>query len=549
MRRKTRRACAWASLLALALLLIVLLQQWLAHAVPALAPQRARRAAPGSPCLHHAETVLLDPAVSYHLPPSTARSPLTLVLLVHLFRAAYAETVLGSWARRRCLRLVRSAGAEEAAGFVLLQPLTFDASPDIDVLRPALSRAHHLALPHHFSATMRTEAVLSHAFTQQPYLNATWFFKGDDDTFVHSDCLALALLAYNASTPLLVGHVAPLQLGPYRFVSGGAGYALSRAALQGLAPRLEVCNNEASGFRHTSHEDVMVTKCARDLFGDSVMEDHPGFNWGRPEQMLGVGTYSEAHARVPPITHHYIDPLRAHALLTPVHPRRVLQVWPFDSAPPAATAALQLLQFLHQLLIGQKFYSECDAAAAVPTAVQLRNLETCRVAAAAAGLEHLLLPARLGALESAGSLLLLLLPPALEHMALLEALYLHGGVAVPLETSCAGAESALRALLAHAEEEGERQLQDTLQRGPVASGAQWLLGSARHGLAVAGAELPGARSASQFHHVVFQKLAKASAAAQLSAFIGGEESPPAETAGCAGADARKIRSALVLQEN
>ncbi len=62
----------------------------------------------------------------------------------------------------------------------------------------------------------------------------------------------------------------------------------------------------------------MATKCARDHFGDSVMLDHPGFNWGRPEEMLATGTYSASHALVPPITHHYIDPLRARALQKPV---------------------------------------------------------------------------------------------------------------------------------------------------------------------------------------------------------------------------------------
>ena len=527
-----------------------------------LPPLRARHYAAGNPCAHHAETVLLDPAVAYHLPPSTARAPLTLVLLVHLFRAAHAEAVLGSWARRRCLRLARSAGdgaaveAAATAGYVLLQPLTFDASPGMDALRPALPGAHHLALPHHFSATMRTQAALARALAQHP--NASWFFKGDDDAFVHGDRLALALLARNASAPLLVGHLAPLRFGPYRFVSGGAGYALSRAALQGLAPRLDACNSEA--FRHTSQEDVMVTKCARDFFGDGVLVDHPGFNWGRPEEMLATGTYSEAHARTPPVTHHYIDPARARALLEPAFPRRVLQVWPFASAPPAAAGPLlqlrlqQLLQDVKRFVYGQAPASACDkAAAAAPTAAQLRNLESCRAAAAAAGLEHVLLPAQLGALEGAGSLLQLLLPPALERLALLEALYLQGGVAVPLDTPCAaGGEGALAALLARAEAQGERQLKETLMRGPAASGVQWLLGSARHGAAESAAEesaaLPGARAASQFHHAVFQQLAKAVAKSQLGAFISGEESLPPEVAGCAGAGARRVKSALALRE-
>ena len=501
-----------------------------------LSPLRVRRLAAGNPCGHYAETVLLDPSVTYHLPPSSARAPLMIVLIVHLFREAHAEAVRGTWARRRCLRLVRSAGAAEAAGFVLLQPLTFDASPRMDALRPVLPTIHHLALPHHFSATMRTEAVLPRALAQHP--NATWFFKGDDDAFVHGDRLALALLALNASAPLVVGQLSPLKFGPFRFLSGGAGYALSRAALQGLAPRLAACNGEDSMFRHTSQEDVMVSKCAKDFFGDGVLVDHPGFNWGRPEEMLASGTYSEANALVPPISHHYIDPMRSRALINPAFPRRVLQVWPFDSAPPAAAAPLLLLQNVQQLVLGQPPASVCGAAAA-PTAAQLRNLASCRAAAAAAGLEHVLLPAQVGAL-SARQLLQIILPSAIEQLALWGVLYQQGGVAVPLGTPCTGAEGALEALLESAEAQGKMHQQLTAARG---TGERWLLGSSRHGLATS-ARLPGAWAASQYHHGVFRVLAVVTSAAQLSAYIGGDTPPPA--ACVESQEARTARSAAVL---
>jgi len=443
------------------------------------------------------EDLLLAPGTGL-LPPSSAAAPLLIVLLVHLFREAHALAVLRTWAQPRCLRLLRDGdfgggdgGADAPAGWLLLQPFTFDASPHLNVLRDTLPAQHHAALPLNFSATMRTEEALRRAHARHPA--ALWVFKGDDDTCVHSARLVRSLLARNASVPALVGHVAPLIFGAYRFVSGGAGYALSAPALEGLVPRLTECNGEASGFRYSTAEDVMITKCARDFFGDGVMLDDAGFNWGRPEEMLAMGVYDEAHLHAAAITHHYIDPLRVVALMDPLYPRQLLQVWPFASPPPPPATWLGPLPWEHG---PQQQLSVCSPN---PPARVLARVEECRREAVLAGFEYRLIPATLAPNLGAPQLLPFLQPPAVEQLALLRALYLEGGVAVPLSASCEGLRALLGALLEVAEAEGGRRA------------AVDVVASPRRGLAVAMAlskdQPPRAWAAPQYHHGVFRLLA------------------------------------------
>ena len=457
-------------------------------------------------CIGPFQDLLLDPATE-SLPPSSTHAPLLIILAVHLYRAAHASAVLRTWAQPRCLRLLRSPSDSTPAGWLLLQPFTFDASPQMDALRATLPPRYHAALPHHFSATMRTEEVLRRVRALHPA--ALWIFKGDDDTCVHATRLARALLARNASVPALVGHVAPLLWGAYRFVSGGAGYALSAGALSALVPRLSQCNSEASGFRHSTAEDVMVTKCARDLFGDWVMEDHVGFNWGRPEEMLALGVYDASHIRADAITHHYVDPQRVSVLLTPRHPRLVLQVWPFESPPPSADMWLEgLLPWEWATsLLGRKDHLQSSACSAPPSAALLRSIKTCRQMAADAGFEYLLLPASLADNLGPQQLLPILLPEALEQLALLRELYLRGGVAIPLAASCEGLGGGqLEALIRVAEiEQG--------QGGSSSNGGAGLndLDAPRRGLAMSLSLAPGmsprAWAAPQYHHGVFRLLA------------------------------------------
>lgn len=441
------------------------------------------------------ETVVLDPKGVYYLPPSTYDKPLKIILLVHLYRAAYSAFVLRTWAKRRVLRLVYSLADNEAAGYVLLQPLTFDASPELGEFREELPQANHLSLPVNFTATMRIEALLPRAFLQYP--DAQWAFKADDDTFLHPERLVVALLEKNSSVPMLVGHMSSPVWGHFLFLSGGAGYAISRAALELLVKKIPHCTSEEYGFRNIG-EDVMIAKCAKEFLGEGVLVDHSGLNWGSPEEMLSAGLYFEPHSRVPPITHHHISSSRGEALVNPTYPRRLSQVWPYDS-PPSQFAQLQdsSESYLFGLLFGpsqEKFTYPCGA----PTEKDFLSIKSCRELAGAAGFEYKLVP-------SARHLFPLLLPAAIEQVTLWEALYLNGGLVVPLSTTCSELGSPEELMLL-AEAEGKR-----LQDSSDSSYTRWFLGSPHQSLVSVLSpghnSPPKAWAASEFNHGVFRVMA------------------------------------------
>lgn len=440
-------------------------------------------------CSHLSEVILYDDPAP--IPASSPSAPLKFVLLVHLYHLDYARFVLTTWARSRCFRLRRSNDTR-TLGYVQLHLLTFDASPQIECcLRYQLPSAHHLVLPTHYSAIMRTERALLRVATQHP--DARWVFKADDDSYVHIGRLVRALLSLGSDhdTPTLWGHVSHLFPHPLtpRFVSGGAGYAISGSALTVVARQLP-STAISTTYRNTPAEDVMVSLCALRAFGEEVMVDEPGLNWGTPESMFAHGSFGLSHAFAPPISHHYIFPWRAAILDTPVYPRKVLQVWAFPSAAPYSNAALWESYFYPP-----PSYSTASAA-------QMSNMESCRRAASAEGFEYLLLPARLAG-RSSDVLLAFLQPQALERLALLEALHEHGGIAISLDEPCYK-HGALNALLQAADAGGREH------GGQHASTLDYpegmALGAETHGAAVAVTSSPKAWASSQFNHGIMRLL-------------------------------------------
>uniref|UniRef100_A0A8C5IGX5 N-acetylgalactosaminide beta-1,3-galactosyltransferase n=1 Tax=Junco hyemalis TaxID=40217 RepID=A0A8C5IGX5_JUNHY len=96
---------------------------------------------------------------------------------------------------------------------------------------------------------------------------AEWFLKADDDTFVLLDNLRWLLAPLPPQRPLYLGK----RFRPFArqgYMSGGAGYVLSRGALSRLAPALA----RGSCGRGGPEEDVALGQCLERLgvpVGDS----------------------------------------------------------------------------------------------------------------------------------------------------------------------------------------------------------------------------------------------------------------------------------------
>ncbi|KAF2364596.1 Fringe-like [Trinorchestia longiramus] len=111
----------------------------------------------------------------------------------------------------------------------------------------------------------------AYKYVYQHYLNDyDWFMKADDDTFVIMENLRYMLSLYNPQDPIYFGSRFK-KFTPQGYMSGGAGYVLSKAALikfveEGLTDPKK-CKTNSNGA-----EDVEMGKCMMNvgvLAGDS----------------------------------------------------------------------------------------------------------------------------------------------------------------------------------------------------------------------------------------------------------------------------------------
>ena len=399
----------------------------------------------------------------------TMFSTVKVVFLIHVWNPERADAVISHWARPRCLSLLADRGrAPRAQVSVVVQYFSASAAMTVfDWKAVGVDRNDVLFLPISTLDADRTATALREVTARHP--DASWVFKGDDDTFVHVGRLARVLLAHDASKPLLLGR-ADHEWG--RFASGGAGYALSRAALGPLLSQL-------GPFMATygKHEDVMIAECLRQTVSQDALRDVPGFNWHLPENLLSRASFRDIDARATPITYHYVTPARMAAMTQPQVPPTLVQVWPFDVGSPDTFSPSEMTRF-HD------------------------NARSCERAAASAGLSYRLVNIRdidLAAAYSVGYLDAF----TREFLYALNIAYLEGGIILSVSTACdtLALQGLMRRLVAAAPTQREQFLDPVSSNDFGATSGHIFLCSP-------GDDIPCAvMAATQFNHNVFRLLA------------------------------------------
>lgn len=330
------------------------------------------------------------------------------VLLTHLVQSDRTLNVMQTWARPRCIRVAGHALFVRMTPFFFHaaeQLETFDWSGTANAYNFYLSHEDVLPLPAGTAGTSRTAAAIPAALSRYPDL--TWVFKADDDSFVHVGRLARTILTRDPNIPQLIGSLVRWNFPP--FAVGGAGYALSAAAVSALGPVMETCvdahHHSNRSYRGTNFEDAMMSSCVQAHWGYNATSDEPGLNLHTPED---TPHYSSTKVAAPAISHHYMTPERVFEIMNPSVPRRVIQLWPWSA----------------------------DVSDDI-TAGALLASQLCADHCAASGFEYVLERWSPETLRCASSSWAASLPPRIrELIGRLELLYFRGGLAISLWAAC-----------------------------------------------------------------------------------------------------------------
>jgi len=102
----------------------------------------------------------------------------------------------------------------------------------------------------------KTKAAFHHAYKNFAH-EADWFYKADDDTYAVMENMRKLLQPYSPANPIYFG--SPFKLANTLYMSGGAGYVLSKKAVKLLV--LGAAKKCLPGDQGT--EDYTMGKCLR----------------------------------------------------------------------------------------------------------------------------------------------------------------------------------------------------------------------------------------------------------------------------------------------
>lgn len=155
---------------------------------------------------------------------------------------------------------VRTTWVKRCNKFIFFSSVTNSSFPTIG-LNVSEGRSH-----------LTAKTVQAFAYCFKNYGNSyDWFLKADDDTYVIVENLRYFLSHHDPEQPVYFGHRFKQVVKPQGYFSGGAGYVLSRKALQRF---VEVgLRNPLLCRRDGGAEDAEIGKCMQKLeikVGDSV---------------------------------------------------------------------------------------------------------------------------------------------------------------------------------------------------------------------------------------------------------------------------------------
>ncbi|KAK6185048.1 hypothetical protein SNE40_007370 [Patella caerulea] len=128
-----------------------------------------------------------------------------------------ARAVNNTWAKR-CDKTL----------FVIADDPSLPENTQEDILRVKVPNGRN----HLTAKTVQTlKYIHNHYLTQYD-----WFLKADDDTYIVMENLKFLLSHYNHRKPIYLGHLFK-KYSKYGYMSGGAGYVLSRKALRMLVKK------------------------------------------------------------------------------------------------------------------------------------------------------------------------------------------------------------------------------------------------------------------------------------------------------------------------